>query len=89
MKYIDKTQNRKQRMRFWAVVLSITLAVVLTASIVVTNLVNRTSDQTTVDTSTIEILEGEARQSGLALAYPTFTSSLQIEYIVVFHVFTC
>ncbi len=78
MKYYE---NRTQKTRFWALVSAAALVLVLTVSIIVDNLVKRDADTSTVDTSTIEILEGEARQSGLALAYPTFTSSLQIKYI--------
>ena len=65
-----------------ALALAVLLVIVLTASILLSSLTGKTDKKPTV-IEPPEVIEGEARQNGLALAYPLITSKMDIKFINV------
>lgn len=80
MKRIEKPKLSKKQLA--AIILSAVFVVMLAVSITVALIVNNIKEANT-PTKQPEILEGEARQNGLTLAYPTVNEKKQIQNIAV------
>jgi len=80
VKHIEKIRLTKKTKI--AVVLSVLLVLVLTASILASALTGKTEKKPVI-IDLPEVIEGEARQSGLPLAYPLINSKIDIKFINV------
>ena len=78
MKRIKKT-SLTQKTKI-AIVLSLFLALILTASILVSALTGKTETKPVI-TEPPEVIAGEGRQNGLPLAYPSINSKIDIKFI--------
>ncbi len=81
MKHI--TKSRIQKKYIIALVLTASLAVVLAASIIMTSLLSNSSSTAPQPSVVPEVIAGEARQNGMAMAYPGVSTKLQIEFVAI------
>ncbi len=81
MKHIQKTSKKSKY--FVALILTISLAALITASAIITSVMSDRKEESNLDNSAPEILEGEARQSGLTLAYPAVNRKNYIDFLEI------
>ncbi len=81
MRYIEKATKKSKY--FIALILTLSLAVLIAAASIITAVVNDDGDGGNLTTSVPEILEGEARQSGLTLAYPSINRKNYIDFVEI------
>lgn len=78
MKYIKKTGLKNKRLL--SLVLLASFTVILAVSILIPLLANNDETEQTVQDPP-EVIEGEARQNGMCLAYPEITKKLSIDFV--------
>lgn len=82
MKQVKRTRIEKKHLI--SLILLAAFAVALTLSLVLTSLLSDSGEQgSNVTTGITDVLEGEARQNGMPLAYPAVSNKLQIQFVAI------